>query len=81
MIDKLLGGDLLQALDILSQRFLAVELASETGCWETASHLELVPRSTEGALEDRSKKFAAEEERRRLKLNKALSGGRGAARK
>jgi hypothetical protein len=44
-IDLILGGHLLHALDVLLQRFKALELAAEQGSWSQARWLELIPTS------------------------------------
>lgn len=44
-IDLLLGGHILHGLDVLLQRFKALELAAEQGSWSQARWLELIPTS------------------------------------
>ena len=42
-IDLILEGQIARALDVLSQRFKAVESASGEGGWSVSRHLELLP--------------------------------------
>ena len=44
-LDHLVAGRVAEASDILMQRFRAVELANQTGTWDLAQHLEVVPPS------------------------------------
>ena len=44
-LDHLVAGCVAEASDILMQRFRAVELANQTGTWDLAQHLEVVPPS------------------------------------
>ena len=42
VLDKLLDGDAVGGMDVLSQRFKAIEHVLNAGSWNTASHLELI---------------------------------------
>ena len=44
-INLLLGGHVLHGLDVLLQRFKALELAAEQGIWSQARWLEVIPTS------------------------------------
>ena len=76
-IDHLVRGQVAEAGDILVQRFKAVETAMSSGSWGVAQHLEIAPRTSVTAVNDKELEAAAKLERERYKLQEALQRGNG----
>ena len=82
-LDLLIEGKQVHALDLLCQRFKAVELAmNEGGNWMLAQHLELLPQQRGSVVQDDEKEAAVKLEMKQSKLrglmNKERSpGGKG----
>eukprot|EP00959_Pyramimonas_sp_CCMP1952_P196181 4101617-Pyramimonas_sp.AAC.1 len=51
ILDHLALGRVNQAADVCAQRLKALEMASETGTWQKAQHLELVEAEGPGLTE------------------------------
>ena len=67
-LDSLKGGDLPHVADLLMQQFKAVELATTTGNWDAARHLQLVPSTEAGLTSDRERRIATKQHLQDLKL-------------
>ena len=72
-IDEILGGRLMQALDLLIQRFKAIEASFEEGGWQTARHLELIPGGGAGLLREDERAAASKAELQASKLRDSLA--------
>ena len=72
-IDELLGGRIMHALDLLLQRFKAIEASFEEGGWQTARHLELIPGGGAGLLREDERAAAAKAEIQASKLREGLA--------
>lgn len=70
--DLLIEGDLARGLDVIAQRYAALEVAEEQGSWKLAQHLELVPQAAPTSVGETGYRFAASEELRAERLRKAL---------
>eukprot|EP00971_Amphidinium_carterae_P280837 5575480-Amphidinium_carterae.2 len=80
ILDCLSAGEVCQAMDIVTQRMKALELAASQGHWQQARWLELLGTDTAGALQPSEVRVA----QRREKLDRALgnplgSGASGSA--
>ena len=73
-IDFLVQGKVVEAGDILAQRFKAVELAATEGSWKIAQHMELIPPSAVSASTYVEKEKAAQREVREARVRRALAG-------
>ena len=67
-MDELLASNTLQCLDILTQRFKAVELSIQDGSWNLARHVELIPPSAAQLSREEERLIASKAELNRLKL-------------
>ena len=72
-VDELLGGRIMHALDLLLQRFKAIEASFEEGGWQTARHLELIPGGGAGLLREDERAAAAKAEIQASKLREGLA--------
>ena len=72
VIDEILEGNQLRALDVLLQRFKAVEASFLEGGWAVAKHLELIPATTASMTREDERELAAKSELRALKLRESL---------
>ena len=72
-IDEIVSSRLMQALDLLIQRFKAVEASFEEGGWQTARHLELIPGGGAGLLREDERAAAAKAEIQASKLRDSLA--------
>eukprot|EP00971_Amphidinium_carterae_P069241 1370143-Amphidinium_carterae.1 len=70
--DCLLRGQIHQSLDVMLQRFKAVETAHFEASWSQAKHLELIPDSRVSAVPARERRAAAASERADMKTSKSL---------
>ena len=61
-IDEILSGRLMHALDLLVQRFKAIEASFEEGGWATARHLEIIPGGGAGMMREDERAAAAKAE-------------------
>lgn len=75
-IDQLLEGQIARGLDILVQRFKAVEASCHDGGWNTAKHLELIPPTAASLTREDEREAAAKAEMRSLKLLDAVAKAR-----
>lgn len=73
VLDELLASRYLQALDIVMQRFKAVEAAIQDGNWSVARHYELIPAATAKLSNDAEREHAVRAEVRDLKLKEAMA--------
>ncbi|CAE8684611.1 unnamed protein product, partial [Polarella glacialis] len=71
-LDLLVVGRVAAALDVLSQRFKAIELAQVHGSYKVASHLELVARDEQALSSRLETKEAVRELKRDVKLEELL---------
>ena len=67
-MDSLLEGDLARGLDILSQRFQAVETAELTGRWNVARHMQLAGETSVTCVDPRVLKAAVAAEKTEQRL-------------
>jgi len=65
-IDLQLKGKIVEGLDVLIQRFKAVELSSSQG-WQIAKHLQLIPASEVSSVGQREADYALEAQRKEIK--------------
>jgi hypothetical protein len=72
-IDEVLGGRLKHGLDILLQRFKAIEASFEEGGWHTARHLELIPAGGSGLLREDERAAAAKAEVQAARLRDSIA--------
>ena len=72
-IDEVLGGRLKHGLDILLQRFKAIEASFEEGGWHTARHLELIPGGGSGLLREDERAAAAKAEVQAARLRESIA--------
>ena len=72
-IDEVLGGRLKHGLDILLQRFKAIEASFEEGGWHTARHLELIPGGGSGLLREDERAAAAKAEVQAARLRDSIA--------
>ena len=72
-IDEVLGGRLKRGLDILLQRFKAIEASFEEGGWHTARHLELIPGGGSGLLREDERAAAAKAEVQAARLRESIA--------
>ena len=70
VLDHLLSGRVVQALDTLTQRFRAIEHVLATGSWSSAAHLELL-KPHEGLLSLNERQVLQKREMLMLKLDDA----------
>ena len=74
-LDYLLSSQNLQCLDVLMQRFKAVELSIQDGSWNLARHFELIPPSAAQLSREEERSLASKAEARRIKLAEAMTKG------
>ena len=68
-LDMLIEGQQVRAMDLLVQRFKALELAmQEGGVWTVAQHLELLPTLKGTVVQEDERELALKQERRSSKL-------------
>ena len=67
-LDAISAGKLPQVADVLMQRFKALEQSVQDGGWDTAQHLELIPRAASGLASSHEVAAAAKEQLAELKL-------------
>ena len=67
-VDSLAAGRILEAGDLLSQRFRAVEKAQADGHWNSAKHLELIPDASVTTVPEQMLDGAMRREMFKLKL-------------
>ena len=72
IIDRLLQGQLGEALDLAGQRLVAVEAADAERSWSVAQHLELIPMTSSTALSEDQLRLAARSEASAMKLRTQL---------
>eukprot|EP00971_Amphidinium_carterae_P044016 866021-Amphidinium_carterae.1 len=72
--DCLLRGELERGLDVIMQRFKAVETAHFEGSWSGAKHLELVPDARVSAVPPKERRAAGSAERADMKLKAMMAG-------
>ena len=70
-IDHLLSSKNLECLDVLIQRFKAIELSIQDGSWHLARHFELIPPSGAQLSREEERQMATKAEARRLKIAEA----------
>ena len=75
-IDKILAGEVAEGLDVLSQRFKAVEMGSTEGSWRLAEQLELTPSQVVSSISKPERLLAMRGEIEQEKLRQALGKGR-----
>ena len=68
ILDLLALGRVLEAGDVVAQRFRAVELASAEGTWQLARHLELIPEARVSVTSTEARAEAARLERLETKV-------------
>ena len=79
-IDYLVQGKVVEAGDLLAQRFKAVELAATEGSWKIAQHMELIPATQVSASSYAEREKAAQREVREARFRRALAGETGRSR-
>ena len=72
-LDAILAGQLKQSLDLLMQRFKAVEASFQEGGWNTAKHLEIIPPSAASLTREDERHMAARSELQAIKLRESLA--------
>ena len=72
-VDYILEGEYVRALDLLIQRFKAVEASLSESGWHMAKHLELIPPSTAALTTPDEKDMAAKAELRSRKLQESIA--------
>ena len=72
-VDEILSGNLKKALDLLLQRFKALETSLLDGGWHTARHLELIPAASASLTTENERHIAAKAELQSIKLKEAMS--------
>lgn len=72
-LDAILAGQLKQSLDLLMQRFKAVEASFQEGGWNTAKHLEIIPPSAASLTREDERHMAARSELQAVKLRESLA--------
>eukprot|EP00438_Fugacium_kawagutii_P018972 Skav207124 [mRNA] locus=scaffold1369:302986:308136:- [translate_table: standard] len=72
VLDEMLASRYLQALDIVMQRFKAVEASIQDGNWNLARHYELIPAAGAKLSNDSERERAVRAEVRELKLKDAV---------
>lgn len=72
-LDAILAGQLKQSLDLLMQRFKAVEASFQEGGWNTAKHLEIIPPSAASLTREDERHMAARSELLAVKLRESLA--------
>ena len=72
-VDEILAGQFQQALDLLLQRFKAVEASLVDGNWSTAKHLEIIPPAAASLTTEEERARAAKAELSSLKLKEAMN--------
>eukprot|EP00438_Fugacium_kawagutii_P030018 Skav212009 [mRNA] locus=C8996354:51:968:- [translate_table: standard] len=71
-VDEILAGRPQRALDLLLQRFKAIEASFHEGGWNTARHLELIPQSAAMMSREDERQRAAKAELEHMKLKEKL---------
>jgi hypothetical protein len=74
-LDLLIQGNLPGLMDLLSQRFKAIEVASLHSSWKAAQHLELLPSERPSATSRAEQMLAAKEAREEARLTRLISPG------
>eukprot|EP00435_Cladocopium_sp_Y103_P068760 s228_g32.t1 len=74
-IDELLSSRSLQCLDLLMQRFKAVQASLADGHWSLARHYELIPMTGAQLTKEAESEIATKAEARSLKLQEAVTRG------
>ena len=72
-LDAILAGQLKQSLDLLMQRFKAVEASFQEGGWNTTKHLEIIPPSAASLTREDERHMAARSELQAVKLRESLA--------
>ena len=72
-LDELLASRTLHTLDILMQRFKALEAAIQDGHWNLARHYELIPVTGAMLSREEERELATKAEVRQLKLKEAIT--------
>ena len=72
-LDLLIQGNLPGLMDLLSQRFKAIEVASMHSSWKAAQHLELLPSERPSATSRAEQTVAAKEAREEARLSKLIA--------
>ena len=67
-VDLIVGGHILHGLDVLLQRFKALEIAAEQGSWEQARWLELIPSADVAAWSREDLRSAMREQDLEMRL-------------
>ena len=68
-VDLIVGGHVLHGLDVLLQRFMALEMAAEQGSWDLARWLELIPSEDVAAWSREDLRTAMREQDLELRLS------------
>ena len=71
-LDELLASRTLQTLDLLMQRFKALEVAIQDGHWSLARHYELIPAAGAMLSREEEREIATKAEVRQMKLKEAI---------
>ena len=71
-MDLILEGNVARALDVLAQRFKAVESASGEGGWSVSRHLELLPEGRVTSVSAKEREAMQRQENAEMRL-RALS--------
>eukprot|EP00435_Cladocopium_sp_Y103_P043576 s1827_g12.t1 len=79
-LDELLASRNLQCLDLLMQRFKAVQASITDGHWSLARHYELIPPTSAQLTREEERESASKAEVRHLKLAEAEGSRKGALR-
>eukprot|EP00435_Cladocopium_sp_Y103_P014579 s438_g3.t1 len=74
-LDELLASRNLQCLDLLMQRFKAVQASINDGHWSLARHYELIPPTSAQLTKEEEREIASKAEVRHLKLQEAVAKG------
>eukprot|EP00434_Breviolum_minutum_P041982 symbB.v1.2.037352.t1/scaffold5493.1/size26513/2 len=74
VLDELVGGQVLQAADLLAQRLKSLELMAAGATAEVATQVEIVPKELTGLATQAESRLAKKEATADLKLSRALKG-------
>lgn len=71
-IDELLSGQVKRGLDLLVQRFKAIEASFSEGGWSLARHIEIIPPAAASLVREDERRMAARAEVAALKLRESM---------
>ena len=74
VLDQLVGGQVLQAADILAQRLKSLELMAAGATAEVATQVEIVPKELTDLATQAESRLARKEATADLKLSRAFKG-------